>query len=198
MSADFSADLSHLSPKSLHVLSIDAATAYRSLVPARAGATEARDVLESLKPAEAIAGAVTDHNMAACVVSGLWLWHDYLDESHTISQSIETPTGSLWHGIMHRREGDFSNAKYWYRRCPGHPCYTSIAARVDTVVKSLDADKLLLKLTLNGWDPMTFVDLAEATHALPDDHPRKKIAVEIQKIEWQTAMQFSSRAAVGR
>lgn len=192
------ADISNLSPKALHALSIDAASAYRSLVPTRAGRPEARDVLESLKPAEAIVGVVADHNMAACVVSGLWLWHDYLDESHTISQSIETPTGSLWHGIMHRREGDFSNAKYWYRRCTGHPCYASIAARVDTVVKSLDADKLLLKLTINGWDPMTFVDLAEATHPLPDDHPRKKIAIEIQKIEWHTAMQFSARAALGK
>lgn len=191
------ADFNHLSTKSLHVLSIDPATAYRSLVPSGTGAAEARDVLESLKPAEAINGAVRDHNMAASVVSGLWLWHDFLDESHTISQSIETPTGSLWHGIMHRREGDFSNAKYWYRRCAGHPCYASIAARVESVVRPLDADKLLLKLTVNGWDPYTFVDLAEATHTLTDDHPRKKVAVEIQKIEWQTALQFSSRAALG-
>ena len=53
--------------------------------------------------------------MAACCLAGVWLLHDYLDESHTISQRIDTPSGSFWHGIMHRREGDFSNAKYWFR-----------------------------------------------------------------------------------
>jgi hypothetical protein len=190
------ADFAFLSPKSLHVLSIDVASAYRALVPTKPGPAEARDVLETLKPAEAITGVTVDHNMAACIVSGLWLWHDFLDHSHTISQSIETPTGSLWHGIMHRREGDFSNAKYWYRRCPGHPCYTSIAARAETIIKSLDADKLLLKLTINGWDPLAFVDLVEAVHTLDDDHPRKKTTIEIQKIEWHTVMQFSARAAV--
>src|SRR2546430_6689730 len=36
--------------------------------------------------------------------SAALLWHDYLDESHSISQSIETAEGSFLHGIMHRRE----------------------------------------------------------------------------------------------
>src|SRR4051812_8366636 len=56
-----------------------------------------------------------DANMAGCCVAGIWLLHDYLDESHKISQGIDTTSGSFWHAIMHRREGDFSNAKYWFR-----------------------------------------------------------------------------------
>lgn len=44
------------------------------------------------------------------------LWYDHLDASHTISQSIESPAGSYLHGMMHRREGDFWNSKYWMRR----------------------------------------------------------------------------------
>ena len=64
---------------------------------------------------------VVDRSMAEACRSGLWLYHDYLDTSHTISQSISTPTGSYWHGIMHRREPDFSNAKYWFRRVGRHP-----------------------------------------------------------------------------
>ena len=52
---------------------------------------------------------VRDRDMAATCRSGLWLYHDFLDEAHTISQEIETPEGSYWHALVHRREPDFSN-----------------------------------------------------------------------------------------
>jgi hypothetical protein len=55
------------------------------------------------------------------LIAGLWLYVDDLDRSHTISQGLEDRTGAYWHGIMHRREGDFSNSHYWMRRAVGHP-----------------------------------------------------------------------------
>lgn len=55
------------------------------------------------------------------LASALWLYVDDLARSHTVSQGIDSPTGSYWHGIMHRREGDFSNSHYWMRRAAGHP-----------------------------------------------------------------------------
>ena len=33
---------------------------------------------------------VVDHDMASCCISGLWLLHDFLDDSHEISQEIHT------------------------------------------------------------------------------------------------------------
>src|SRR5438552_13147625 len=47
---------------------------------------------------------VRDPQMAAACRAGLWLYHDFLNESHAISQEIDTTTGSYWHGLMHRRE----------------------------------------------------------------------------------------------
>ena len=44
-------------------------------------------------------------------LSGLWLVAGDIDESHTISQDLGSAEGSFLHGIMHRREGDFGNAK---------------------------------------------------------------------------------------
>jgi hypothetical protein len=55
------------------------------------------------------------------LASALWLYGSDLSRSHTISQGIEDSTGSFWHGIMHRREGDFSNSHYWMRKAAGHP-----------------------------------------------------------------------------
>ncbi len=54
---------------------------------------------------------VHDRDMARCCLAGLWLYHNFLDESHALSQDIATPTGSYWHGLMHRREPDFWNPK---------------------------------------------------------------------------------------
>ncbi|MFG0262802.1 MAG: hypothetical protein ACF788_10470 [Novipirellula sp. JB048] len=58
--------------------------------------------------------------------SGLWLLAGDLDRSHQISQQMDEKEGSFWHGIMHRREGDFSNAKYWFRRVGKHPVITQL------------------------------------------------------------------------
>src|SRR4029079_6033740 len=63
---------------------------------------------------------VADRDMPRACLAGLWLVYDFLDESHRISQDIDTSTGSFWHGVMHRREGDFSNGKYWFRRVGSH------------------------------------------------------------------------------
>lgn len=59
------------------------------------------------------------------LAAGLWLYVDDLDRSHTVSQGIDDTTGAYWHGIMHRREGDFSNSHYWMRQTRSHPLRTA-------------------------------------------------------------------------
>jgi hypothetical protein len=58
---------------------------------------------------------------ALALKAGLLLWDEALDASHTISQNVHNRTGSYWHGLMHRMEGDYSNAKYWFRETGSHP-----------------------------------------------------------------------------
>ena len=99
--------------------------------PLDAGAPQAGDAatLEAATLKSLFAHSqIVDEAMARCCLSGVWLLCDFLDESHTISQGISTPSGSFWHGIMHRREGDFSNAKYWFRKVGEHPVYERLAA----------------------------------------------------------------------
>ena len=52
------------------------------------------------------------------------LWHDHWSLAHEIAQSREgRPDHDLLHAILHRREGDFANAGYWFRRAGKHACY---------------------------------------------------------------------------
>jgi hypothetical protein len=47
------------------------------------------------------------------------LWHDARGEwnqAHSFAQDIETPDGAWVHAYLHRKEGDLSNARYWYHR----------------------------------------------------------------------------------
>ena len=75
-------------------------------------------------------GAVGDPAIQAnpALAAGIWLFVDDLDRSHAISQEMPDATGSFWHGIMHRREGDFSNSHYWFRKAGVHPAMAGMEA----------------------------------------------------------------------
>ena len=102
--------------------------------------------------------------MAEACRAALWLYYDYLDESHRISQDIGSTTGSYWHGIMHRREPDYMNAKYWFRRVPRHPVFEELGDTARALFRThaeTDPHAEFLE-HVQPWDPLAFVDLCEA------------------------------------
>jgi|SRR5579859_817732 len=56
------------------------------------------------------------------VKAGLHLLNDDISRAHALAQEHEgDKTSDYWHAIVHRREGDFDNAKYWLRQVGRHP-----------------------------------------------------------------------------
>jgi hypothetical protein len=186
-----------LSSTGRQLLRLDVEKAYTHLVVDGGGNPTARAMLEALSPRDLIDGPIASLDDASAVLSGLWLRHDWLDESHGISQKLTNPTGSFWHAIMHRREGDFSNSKYWYDRIDDHPLLPTLATRAGDVINPFPADKDVFRITANGWNPNAFVDLVEQVYDQPND-PRRAVAVAIQEIEWQCLFDHCTRAASGR
>ena len=161
------------------------------------GATRAR--LAALDGADVLAAPATSADDANALLAGLWLWHDFLEESHAISQGLHSATGSFWHAIMHRREGDFSNTKYWYARCRNHPAYAEIGRRAAVGVSSPGeaGGPEVARVTRTGWDPDAFVDLVAHAHRRPDD-PATHDLVRLQRLEWTALFDHCITAATAR
>lgn len=157
----------------------------------------ARELLEALDIHEAFGDArVVDRDMASACVSGLWLYHDFLDRSHRISQDVDTPSGSYWHGIMHRREPDPSNAKYWFRRVGDHPVYVPLAAHARRIAKEWNATGSARFLSVQSdWDPFAWIDLCEASRT--GREPHEPLCREIALVEWRLLFDHCYDAAVG-
>jgi len=161
--------------------------------PPELGPGPRKGVLPPQEIESTVKSALADRKLApasfelAC--SLVLLWHDNLDASHTISQSVENADGSFVHAIMHRREPDYWNSKYWWRRVGKHPCFPEIARRVTTLLESRGERELLAKLVPGGeWDAFAFVNACEeaARDALAG---WRELLREVQRIEFEVLLE---------
>lgn len=73
----------------------------------------------------------------------LALWHDARgnwEAAHATAQDIADPTGAWIHAYLHRKEGDLTNAGYWYRRAGQPESQESLDAEWERIAESLVSD----------------------------------------------------------
>ena len=134
-----------------------------------------------------------DRTTGHACLSGLWLWFDFLDESHSLSQDIHTVEGSFWHGIMHRREGDFANAKYWFRpRPPAHGLLGRWRRRRPDWPA---ASRGRPRGSRRPWDADAFIDLVE--ECVTGRSGLTTLCESLQKREWELLLRPLLPAGVG-
>src|SRR6185295_8809336 len=96
--------------------------------------------------------------------SGLLLWNDDLDGCHSIAQDLDDAHGAYLHGVMHRREPDYSNSKYWFRRVGAHPLFPQLrTAALELLADAPPKDRFRKALESGSdWDAFRMVDWCES------------------------------------
>jgi hypothetical protein len=135
---------------------------------------EMRPKLAALSPSLLVPNA-RDERMAKACLAGLWLYHDFLDESHAISQDLPDSAGAFWHAIMHRREPDAWNSKYWWRKVGSHPVLKQLGEQAPT-------------LGYRYSTPDSFVDYCERVRGKESEE--EELAKKVQLLEWKLLFEW--------
>jgi len=138
--------------------------------------------------------------------------NDDLETAHEICQQIDRETGcaesSYWHGIIHRREPDFDNARGWFRKAEGLECNEALSQTVSSLLQQVIQQPdygaareialvFLRHLQAQGtWDALYLVGLCERVQK-DDDGDLRRLLEEIQEVEFDTLFDWTFRKAVG-
>lgn len=140
------------------------------------------------------------------VKSVLHLWNESLDLSHELSQDMHTPLGSCLHGIMHRMEGDYSNAKYWFRQAGSLPVHSSLLElakalspvgdweRIGSVTLRSQLERLV---SASAWDSLLFVDAIAHQVTVAHDAAAEELLLELQWTELKLLLQYAIQQSGG-
>ena len=157
--------------------------------------SEAVKKIQSLPDRTMVGGNIKNGNMANAVRAGLLLVAGGWDEAHQIVQDTDTPEAHYWHGLVHRREPDPGNAKYWFRRLGCHPVFDKLIqdARLHQFSKPSVFDRIKKS---RRWDPFQFIDLCTECEGGQGSSLRNELEL-IQQREIYLLLSYCAQGALG-
>ncbi len=113
--------------------------------------------------------------MRKCCLAAFYFLTNHLEEGHRLVQDIGSSEGSYWHAIMHRREPDPFNSKYWFRQFGQHQIMQDLAKHAALIGYWEPSSR--------SWQPERFVDHAESFRGTRK--PQEEILQKVQQLEWE-------------
>ncbi|QJD87540.1 hypothetical protein [Cohnella herbarum] len=148
-------------------------------------------------PIDLVADGRPDGTLSAMAwKAALHLWNDSLDAAHALVEHMNTPTGAALHGIMHRREGDFDNAKYWFHQAGNHPAYHGLQSRAaaflgERRIPRGSLQTALLQIASQGsWNAYLFVNVVAIQQRCVDEQEAGDILEYLQQLELEAFIRF--------
>ncbi len=130
------------------------------------------------------------------IQGALYLTFDCFEEAHNAANDHEGTVAGNWiHAILHRREPDAGNSKYWYARVKS-PAKVSegIGREALALLKKIPApglESLTRKVEKSkAWEPEVFVDLCEEFRKKEPQEPAYKVLAALQEIEWKGLAEY--------
>jgi hypothetical protein len=119
------------------------------------------------------------------------LYHDHHDLAHDLVQDLACPEGVLIHAILHRREPDYWNAKYWFRRVADHPIYRALTVQLESLSDNPSAEEWMPALLLaDTFDPIAMVDACEKVKSLSASDPGVEFLQQVQQLEFECLVEY--------
>ena len=137
-----------------------------------------------------------DNVWTTLCATGILLHYNQIDAAHDIVAQRTDPSACLWHAIIHRREGDYPNARYWVQRAGNHPVYGYIAQGAGAILAQMeDLNESQLARQISNWDATMFVKLCE--RGLTEQGALEQFCLQVQDLEWQVLFHFCYQHATG-
>ena len=124
--------------------------------------------------------AAEDHEIARangpktrCIRSLLYVLVGGMEQAHRIVQELSTSDAAYIHGMIHRIDDDFDNARYWFRRAGMEPAAAEMYRRA--------AANSLTFASRSIWDPILLTNMLEKSrNAEVTDELRTILTVEFE------------------
>ena len=117
----------------------------------------------------------------------LWLY-GFLDESHRLTQQDSSAEGAYWHALVHRSEGDFNNALYWFRRAGDHPVQARLRAGVQEAMEGRSSEGWQSLIEGPRWEPARLVELCR--RSARGELAQPAVLREVTRMEYNLLMEY--------
>jgi hypothetical protein len=154
--------------------------------------------VEAPRDLEVLKGLLSESQISSRSLTAalMWLRIGEIEHAHTIVQDDKSSMGSYLHGIVHRLEGDYWNAKYWFKQVRDSQLLSSVGKSLSDEVRKGEVPKELDRWLAEPGRHTWGLDLTNAVERTVDRGSAQERAYleRLGFFEWNALWEITSAA----